>query len=179
VSAGGPNPDVLAAFAAVRSSDHALTIMLVDKTSGAKPATVQLRNFVPFRGAAVERRELTSANAIARLGDAALAGNAIAVTLPGESITLLVVPGATAPGAPVILAGRPGDGRATIHFLAPPSDGGSDITTYIATCNPGGITASGAVHRSSFPVSRTALRTAALSSRGMPPGRAPPRPWSR
>src|SRR2546430_13750006 len=40
VSAGGPNPDDVAVFAAQRSSDGALTVMIVAKVlSGATPAT--------------------------------------------------------------------------------------------------------------------------------------------
>ncbi len=144
VSTGGPNPDVVAAFGALRSTDSALTIMLVDKTVGAKPATVNLQNFVPYRGAAAQRRQLDSGNAITLLANVALAGNSLSLTLPGESIPLLVIPGATIPGAPVIGAGTPGEGSATINFTPPASDGGADITSYTATCNPGAVTGSGA-----------------------------------
>ncbi len=48
VSAEGPDVDDVAPFAAVRSSDNALTIMIVTKTLlGDTPATVTLAGFVP------------------------------------------------------------------------------------------------------------------------------------
>lgn len=51
---------------------------------------------------------------------------------------------AVLPGAPVIGAATPGNGQASIAFSAPASDGGSPITSYTATCNPGGVSASNA-----------------------------------
>jgi mono/diheme cytochrome c family protein len=47
---------------------------------------------------------------------------------------------ATAPGAPTIGIATGGNGQATIDFTAPTNNGGSAITGYVATCNPGGIT---------------------------------------
>src|SRR4029077_14440106 len=44
VSASAPNPDEVAAFAAIRSADRKLTVMLVNKTATA-PVTVTLSNF--------------------------------------------------------------------------------------------------------------------------------------
>ena len=53
-------------------------------------------------------------------------------------------PLATVPGAPTIGSATPGNGQAAIAFTAPAYDGGSPITGYIATCNPGTFSASGA-----------------------------------
>ena len=50
-------------------------------------------------------------------------------------------PAANAPGAPTIGTATAGDGEATISFTAPSSNGGSPITSYTATSNPGDITA--------------------------------------
>jgi YVTN family beta-propeller protein len=49
----------------------------------------------------------------------------------------------TAPLAPIIGTATPGNSEATIAFTAA-SDGGSPITGYTATCNPGAISATGA-----------------------------------
>ncbi|WP_249560513.1 DUF4347 domain-containing protein, partial [Shewanella sp. 10B] len=46
----------------------------------------------------------------------------------------------TAPNAPTIGTATAGDGQANVTFTAPGSNGGSDITTYTATANPGGAT---------------------------------------
>ena len=39
------NPDYLSAFAAVRSSDGALTVMAINKQQGSTPVTISLANF--------------------------------------------------------------------------------------------------------------------------------------
>jgi regulation of enolase protein 1 (concanavalin A-like superfamily) len=49
----------------------------------------------------------------------------------------------TVPGAPVNVMAAAGDGQAAISFAAPSDNGGSPVTEYIVTSNPGGITARG------------------------------------
>jgi len=51
---------------------------------------------------------------------------------------------ATAPGAPTIGTATAGNGEASVTFSAPGSDGGSEITLYTATSNPGGFTGTSA-----------------------------------
>lgn len=48
---------------------------------------------------------------------------------------------ATPPAAPVIGTATAGTGSAVVSFTPPGANGGSAITTYTATCNPGGVTA--------------------------------------
>jgi len=92
VRATVPDPDTMSAFAALRTSDGALTVIVVSKNlSGSTPATIALSNF-SARGAA-QVWQLTSANAITRLADVAVSGGAIATTLPPQSVTLFVVAG--------------------------------------------------------------------------------------
>jgi hypothetical protein len=102
VAATAPNPDTVAAFAAQRSSDGALTVIVIGKhLSGSTPTTINLAN-VNHRGTA-QVWQLTSANAITKLADVTLSGNSIGTTLPPQSITLFVVPSngtAAPPGAP-------------------------------------------------------------------------------
>ena len=100
VSATAPNPDTVAAFAAQRSSDGALTVMVIAKSlSGSTPATIALANFAP--GGTAQAWQLTAANAITRLPDVGVSGSSFAVTLPPQSITLFVVGNASgAPSAP-------------------------------------------------------------------------------
>jgi hypothetical protein len=94
VSAAIANPDTVAAFAAQRSTDGALTIMVISKhLSGNTPATLSLANF--GAGGAAEVWQLTAANVINRLPNVALNGNSFSVWLPPQSITLFVVPGAS------------------------------------------------------------------------------------
>jgi len=100
VAASVPTPDSVSAFAAQRSSDGALTIMIIGKAlSGSTPATVSLANYTPASTAQVW--QLTSANAIARLADVNVNGTSLSITVPPQSITLLVVSTAgNLPGAP-------------------------------------------------------------------------------
>ncbi|MDX2218400.1 MAG: putative Ig domain-containing protein, partial [Burkholderiales bacterium] len=51
---------------------------------------------------------------------------------------------ASVPGAPTIDGAVPGAGSAEVSFIAPANNGGSPITEYTVTCNPGNITATGA-----------------------------------
>ena len=99
VSASGPDPDKVAVFSALRTSDNALTLMLVAKElSGATPATVNLSHFAASGSA--QRWQLTSSNTITHLADVAVAGSSLSLSLPAQSITLLVIPGPAAPPAP-------------------------------------------------------------------------------
>lgn len=62
---------------------------------------------------------------------------------------------AVSPDAPTGVTATARDGRATISWTAPPSDGGSPITTYTVTANPSG--ASRSVGAASTPVSLNGL----------------------
>lgn len=92
------DPDRLAAFASERA-DGALTVMLVHKGTAALSTRVAIAGFTG--GAETQVWQLTASNVIARLADAAVASGAVSLTLPVQSITLLVVPrGASTPSVP-------------------------------------------------------------------------------
>ncbi len=100
------NADNLSVFAAERTSDHALTVMVVSKVlSGSASVALNTANFSP--GSTVQAWQLTSSNAITRLADIAVAGQGFTATVPAQSVTLFVVP---ASGAP---ANQPPVARAT------------------------------------------------------------------
>ena len=89
VSATVPNPDEVSAFASVRSSDRALTVMVINKVATAAATTINLANFT---GATVAQAwQLTSANQITRITDAPVVAGALNVSLPPQSITLFVI----------------------------------------------------------------------------------------
>ncbi|MBS0194844.1 MAG: cellulase [Proteobacteria bacterium] len=91
VSATVPNRDTLSAWAAVRSSDGALTVMVISKAlSGTTSVTVNLAHFTA--AAKAQEWQLTSANAIKRLTDVGVGAGRISVSVPAQSISLFVVP---------------------------------------------------------------------------------------
>ncbi len=70
------------------------------------------------------------------------AGNA--ATNAATAISQSFVVNAVVPGAPVIGTATAGNTQASVGFSAPVNTGGSSITGYTVTANPGGATASGA-----------------------------------
>jgi len=97
INATGPNPDDVSVFAAMRSSDGALTLMVINKQlTSAAAATVTLANFISAGTA--QAWQLTSANSIARLSDLTFSGNSFTSTVPAQSITLFILPAAVVAG---------------------------------------------------------------------------------
>jgi len=145
IGAGGPNPDNVAAFAAVRSADRAVTVMIVSKfLTGTTAVTVNLANYTTT-GTAVQRWQL-AAGSISHLADAALAGNSLTVTVPPQSVTLLVIPGTTDVSAPTIaLAPAISSAAGVVTFTGSASDdtGVARVTFAMAGATTGSGTASG------------------------------------
>ena len=137
------NADNVSVFAAQRSSDGAVTVMIVAKVlSGTTPVTVNLAGLTP--GAAAQAWQLTSANAIARVADVSLAGQSLTATVPAQSVTLLVIPKSAAPAnqAPVArITATPGSGTAPLSVAfngSTSSDADGSIASYAWTFGDGG-----------------------------------------
>ena len=91
VRATVPNPDTLSAFAALRAGDGALTVMVINKTpDAAAPVALALANFVPQ--GSIQVWQLTAANTIARQKDLPASGSTLRLTVPAQSVTLLILP---------------------------------------------------------------------------------------
>jgi hypothetical protein len=138
VRATAPNPDLLSAFAALRDSDDALTVMVVNKAlSGSTSLTLNLSGFTP--GALAQRWQL-AANTITHLADVSVSGASLQATLPGPSVTLFVIPGVSVqpPSVSVSDASIPeGDAGATnaalqVTLSAPSA---SPVSVSYATAN--------------------------------------------
>lgn len=145
VQAGGPNPDTVAVFSAIRSSDRALTIMVVSKAlTGNTPATITLGNFAASGNA--QQWQLTSANTINHLADVVRNGSTLSLSLPPQSITLLIVPGTTDVTFPTIALGAaPGVQSGTVTFTGTASDdvGVASVKYALAGATTGTGTATG------------------------------------
>ncbi|HUI77012.1 MAG TPA: glycoside hydrolase family 44 protein [Bryobacteraceae bacterium] len=128
VSATTVNPDNLSAFAAKRSSDGALTVMVINKQQGSTPVTVSLANFGTTSTAQAWQINSAAQTSIARLADVAVTSNAITTTVPSQSITLFVIPAGNVtspPTAPTGLAANVGSGTVTLTWNA-----GGGATSY-------------------------------------------------
>ncbi|HMG35079.1 MAG TPA: glycoside hydrolase family 44 protein [Blastocatellia bacterium] len=148
ISATVPNPDNLSAFASVRSSDGAMTVMVVNKyLSGSTPVTISLSNF--SSAGTAQLWQLTSSNAITRLADQSFSGSSLTATLPPQSITLFVIPASSAPPnqpPTARIAATPASGVAplTVSFDGSGStDADGTVSSYAWSFGDGG-TASGA-----------------------------------
>jgi hypothetical protein len=95
VSATAPTPDDLSAFAAVRSADGKLTVMIVNKVNATSTAAVSLANF--NAGPRATAQQFTG-RLVAQLPDVAVSGASLTLDVPPQSITLLTIP--PAPSAP-------------------------------------------------------------------------------
>ncbi|HYG75239.1 MAG TPA: glycoside hydrolase family 44 protein [Planctomycetota bacterium] len=107
VAASVTNPDNLSAFAALRSSDGAMTVMVINKTTSSNAVTLNLANFLA--GSPAQRWQLTSSNAIARQADVGVSSGSLSATVPAQSITLFVIPA----GSVVVTPAAPSNLSAT------------------------------------------------------------------
>jgi len=138
VSATVANPDNLSAFAGVRSSDGALTVMVINKQQGSTPVTLSLANFSTSGTGQAWQINSASQTSIARLSDVAVTNNAITATVPSQSITLFVIPAGSitaAPKAPTGLAATTGSGTVTLSWTA--SGGATSYAVKRATVSGG------------------------------------------
>jgi hypothetical protein len=146
VSAGVSNPDSLSSFAAVRASDGALTVMVVNKQTGSTNVTISLANFGNTGTADAWQISSASQTAISHPGRVAISSNAISATLPSQSITLFVIPPGSAvskPSAPGGLAATAGSGSVTLTWSA--GGGAASYTVKRGTTSGGPYITAGTV----------------------------------
>jgi PKD repeat protein len=137
------NADNLSVFAAQRSSDQALTVMVISKVlSGSTPVTVNVANF--SAGSSAQVWQLTSSNSITHLSDVPVSGQSFTTSVPAQSITLFVVPATGAPSnqPPVARAtATPTSGTAPLSVAfdaSTSSDADGSIVSYSWTFGDGG-----------------------------------------
>ncbi len=96
--ASNAGQDALAVYGAQRTSDDALTLVVLNKTLGDLTSTLTLSGFTPAGAAQVWRYSPADLTRVVREADVAVGGAGLATTFPANSITLLVVASATAAG---------------------------------------------------------------------------------
>jgi hypothetical protein len=98
------NPDLVSAFASLRSTDGALMVMAINKQLYANAVlTATFTNFLA--SGAVQVWRLNMGNSIARLADLSLSANTLNTALPPQSITLFVLAAGAPPPPPQLVAG--------------------------------------------------------------------------
>ncbi|MBE7474385.1 MAG: endoglucanase [Anaerolineae bacterium] len=96
VSAASADQSQLAIYAAQRSSDSALTLVIINKTGGALTGDVSLTGFTPAGAAQVFRYSAANLNAIVQQANQSVTASGFSASFPANSMTLVVIPGASA-----------------------------------------------------------------------------------
>lgn len=92
VQATSPDPDQLTIYAAQRTGDGALTILVINKTNTPLTSSVSLANFTPAATASVYQYSATDLHAILAQSDQPIDDQGFTATFPPASITLFVIP---------------------------------------------------------------------------------------
>jgi hypothetical protein len=123
IHASSADQGQLAIYAAQRSSDGALTLMVINKTGQPLTSDVSLANFQPGVNAQVYRYSSANLSAIVREADQPVTASGFSATFPANSITLIVIP--------------PGGGPLTGVSIDGPDSGLVDIDyTFMAKVSP-------------------------------------------
>ncbi len=93
----------LSAYAAQRTADGALTLMVINKTANDLTSPVSLAGFAARGIAAVYRYSGASPGAIVRVADQPVGKSGFSASFPANSITLLVMPGTIAPPSRLVV----------------------------------------------------------------------------
>jgi len=83
--------DSIAIHAAQRSTDNALTLIVINKMTNALTTTVTLSNFIASPSAQVYRYSVANLNAIVAQPNQAVSASGFTATFPASSITLFVI----------------------------------------------------------------------------------------
>lgn len=99
VRATSADQSQLAVYGATRSSDGALTLVVINKTAGSLQSTLNLAGFVPAGNAQVYRYSSANLAAIVRQADMPASTAGFTTTYPANSITMIVLPNAPGPNS--------------------------------------------------------------------------------
>jgi Glycoside hydrolase family 44/Bacterial Ig-like domain (group 3) len=152
ISAVSSDQGSLSIYAAQRSSDNAVTIVVINKTTGALSSSIVLSNLTLPAAAQVYTYTSASLTSIAHPSDAAITGGALSYTFPGYSAVIFVVQPAAAPAATT---------TTTLSASANQINAGQSVTFNVTVTATAGFTPSGTV---TLLDGTTSIGTAALSN---------------
>jgi hypothetical protein len=128
--------DALALYGAQRTSDGALTLVVVNKTASDLTSSLTLASFTPAGAVQVWSYAPANLTAVVRQANRAATGASFTVTFPASSITLLVVASATTVAPPD--AGTPDAGAQDAGPLpGQPAGGDTAVRGVSCTSVPG------------------------------------------
>ena len=120
-------------YAAERSSDHFLTVVVINKSGGSQNCTLTLAGITPQPTAAVYRYSAANLAAIQHLQDQTLSASGFSVTLPADSITLYAIaPAESATRTLTVTRAGTGSGNVTVDTGTIVWDGTSGSGTFPA-----------------------------------------------
>ncbi len=152
ISAVSSNQGSLSIYAAQRSSDKAVTILVINKTTTALNSAIAVANVTLPATAQVYSYSGTSLTSIAHPSDAAITNGSVSYTFPGYSAVLFVVqPSATTAAATTT----------TLSASAAQINAGQSVTFSVTVAAAAGSTPSGTV---TLLDGSTSLGTASLSN---------------
>lgn len=102
IDATSNDSDNLSVFGAQRTSDSAVTLMIINKGGATISAPVTISGITPASAAQVYRYSGSNLNAITHLSDQAISSSSFTTSYPANSMTLVIVPRAV--GTPVELS---------------------------------------------------------------------------
>ncbi len=129
--AASADQGTLAVYAAQRSADNALTVMVINKVANPLTSTVTLAGYAPASKAAVYQYSSANVTAIAHPANQAVSATGFSATFPGNSITLFVMtPGmaATPTSTSVASSLNPSTFGASVQFTATVTSSGGTPT---------------------------------------------------
>jgi hypothetical protein len=136
ISADSSDQGSLSIYAAQRSSDNAVTILVINKTTGAMSSAIGLSNLSLPATAQVYSYSQASLTSIAHPSDAAITNGSLSYTFPGYSAVLFVVQ----PNATTALTTT-----TTLSASATQINAGQAVTFSVAVAAGAGSTPSGTV----------------------------------
>ena len=107
VDASSTDQGALAVYAAQRSADGAVTVMVVNKADTPQVSALTIAGFSPAAVAAAYRYGTANLSAIVRLADQAVGASGFTATFPPASITLFVIAANPGPGGTPSLTPTP------------------------------------------------------------------------
>jgi Glycoside hydrolase family 44/Bacterial Ig-like domain (group 3) len=152
ISAVSSDQGSLSIYAAQRSSDNAVTILVINKTTGALSSSIALANLTLPGTAQVYTYTSASLTSIAHPSDAAITSGALSYTFPGYSAMMFVIQPAAAPAAPT---------TTTLSASANQINAGQAVTFNVTVAAAAGSTPSGTV---TLLDGTTSIGTATLSN---------------